>query len=101
MRSREDARFLQAVGAEFRQLRLERRLSLGAVAERSGMSKSLLSRVERGEPCGYNVVYLWRLARGLGVPPASVVDLAVASLIRREAAARRLRSRRGRVPAQR
>lgn len=94
MRSAEDARFLQAVGAEFRALRLDRGWNLHLTAERSGISPSLLSKIERGERAGYNVVYVWRLARGLGVPPASVLDVAVAGLIRRQAAERRLYPRR-------
>jgi transcriptional regulator with XRE-family HTH domain len=32
--------------------------SLRQTAERSGMSPSLLSKIERGERTGYNVVYL-------------------------------------------
>lgn len=94
MRSAEDARFLRAVGAEFQAVRLDRGWSLRLTAERSGMSAAQLSKIERGDRTGYNVVYLWRLTRGLGVPPASVLDVAVAGLIRRQAAERRLRPRR-------
>jgi transcriptional regulator with XRE-family HTH domain len=51
-------------------------LSLEALAARSGVSRSMISLVERGESSPTAVV-LERLATGLGVPLASLFDAAI------------------------
>jgi transcriptional regulator with XRE-family HTH domain len=56
-----------------RGLRAERRLSLDALATRSGVSRSMISLVERGEASPTAIV-LDRLATGLGVPLASLFE---------------------------
>ena len=56
----------QRVAGRVRGLRAARRLPLGALAARSGVSRSMISRIERGEVSATAVV-LERLAHGLGV----------------------------------
>jgi len=56
-----------------RELRAARGLSLDALAERSGVSRSMISLIERGESSATAVV-LERLATGLGVTLAALFD---------------------------
>ncbi|MDC0744414.1 helix-turn-helix domain-containing protein [Polyangium mundeleinium] len=56
------------VGARLRELRIERGLSLSALADATGMSKGHLSSFERGL-VALNAISLVVLARGLGLPP--------------------------------
>ena len=64
-----DARIAERV----RELRAERGLSLDSLAARSGVSRSMLSLVERGES-NPTAVLLERIATGLGVTLASLFD---------------------------
>ena len=59
------------LAARLRQLRIDRGLSLDAFAERAGVSRSMISLVERGESSPTAAV-LDRLAAGLGVTLASL-----------------------------
>ncbi|CAN5915691.1 XRE family transcriptional regulator [soil metagenome] len=61
-----------------RQIRAERGLSLEALAERCGVSRSMISLIERGESSPTAVV-LERLATGLGVPLATLFDAPAAA----------------------
>lgn len=61
------------IAARVRGLRAERGLSLDALATVSGVSRSMISLVERGESSPTAVV-LEKLAAGLGVPLASLFD---------------------------
>jgi transcriptional regulator with XRE-family HTH domain len=54
-------------------LRAQRGLTLEALAEQSGVSRSMISLIERGESSP-TAVLLERLATGLGVPLASLFD---------------------------
>ena len=54
-----------------RELRAARGLSLDALADRSGVSRSMISLVERGESSPTAVV-IEKLAAGLGVTMASM-----------------------------
>ncbi len=56
-----------------RELRAAGRLSLDALARRTGVSRSAISLIERGESSPTALV-LEKLAAGLGVPPASLFD---------------------------
>lgn len=58
---------LQALGAEIRALRRERGLSTAALADRCGVSRSMISQVERGLAAP-SLEVLWSLARALDVP---------------------------------
>jgi transcriptional regulator with XRE-family HTH domain len=71
---KEDASDLnQRIAARVRDLRAGRRLSLDSLAARSGVSRSMISLVERGESSPTAVV-LERLAAGLDVTLASLFD---------------------------
>jgi len=61
------------IAARVRELRAARGLSLEALAERSGVSRSMISLIERGESSP-TAVLLERLAMGLGMPLASLFD---------------------------
>ena len=63
----------QRIAGRVRGLRASRGLTLEALAERSGVSRSMISLVERGESSP-TAVLLERLAAGLGVPLASLFD---------------------------
>jgi transcriptional regulator with XRE-family HTH domain len=65
------------IGARLRQLRSERVLSLEALAERAGVSRSMISLIERGGTSPTAIV-LERLATGLGVMLAHLFDAPVA-----------------------
>ena len=66
------------IAGRLRQLRSERGLALEALAERSGVSRSMISLVERGESSPTAVV-LEKLATGLDVPLASLFDAPAAA----------------------
>lgn len=63
----------QRIAQRVRLLRAEASLSLAALAERCGVSRSMISLVERGESSPTAVV-LEKLASGLGVALASLFD---------------------------
>jgi transcriptional regulator with XRE-family HTH domain len=63
----------QHIARRVRGLRTTARLSLEALARTSGVSRSMISLIERGESSPTAVV-LERLAAGLGVPLASLFD---------------------------
>ncbi len=66
----------QRIAARVRSLRNAQRLSLEALGVKSGVSRSMISLIERGETSPTAVV-LDRLAMGLGVTLASLFDLPV------------------------
>ena len=63
----------ERVAAQVRNLRSHRGLSLESLAKCSGVSRSMISLIERGEASSTAVV-LERLATGLGVPLAQLFD---------------------------
>lgn len=65
------------IATQVKRLRIERSLTLEALAEASGVSRSMISLVERGESSATAVV-LERLATGLGVSLATLFDEPVA-----------------------
>jgi len=80
----------ERVAARLRELRAERGWSLDALARRSGVSRSMISVIERGESSATAVV-LDRLATALGVMLASLFDAPVAhSAARADPVARRV-----------
>src|SRR5277367_7182755 len=66
------------IAGRVRDLRAQRGLTLEALAERSGVSRSMISLIERGESSP-TAVLLERLATGLGVPLASLFEAPAAS----------------------
>lgn len=63
----------QRIAERVRELRAARELSLDALASKSGVSRSMISLIERGESSPTAVV-LEKLASGLGVALASLFD---------------------------
>ena len=61
------------IAGRVRDLRASRGLTLEGLAERSGVSRSMISLIERGESSA-TAVLLERLATGLNIPLASLFD---------------------------
>jgi transcriptional regulator with XRE-family HTH domain len=61
------------IGAAVAQLRDGRRWSLGELARASGLSKTILARIERGDG-NPSVETLWRVSRALGVPLGALLS---------------------------
>ncbi len=85
----------QRIAERVRELRAARALTLDGLAERSGVSRSMISLIERGESSP-TAVLLERLATGLNAPLASLFDAPSGS---REPVARRADQPRWRDPA--
>lgn len=83
------------IAERVRELRASRGLTLEALAERSGVSRSMISVIERGESSP-TAVLLERLATGLNVALATLFDAPSAS---RDPIARRADQPRWRDPA--
>jgi transcriptional regulator with XRE-family HTH domain len=64
---------LEALGRRITDARLQRRTTMKALAERAGVSASMLWSVERGRKAP-TVVVLDRIARALGTPLAALLD---------------------------
>src|SRR4029077_6744400 len=68
----------ERIAERVRELRAKRGLSLDALASKSGVSRSMISLVERGESSPTAVV-VEKLAGGLGVMLAALFDAPVAA----------------------
>lgn len=55
------------IAENLRNLRVERKMSLDAVAKASGVSKSMLGQIERGD-VNPTISTVWKIANGLKVP---------------------------------
>ena len=62
------------LGARIRLLRQQRRLTLDALAERSGVSRAMLSKIERGEN-NPTLVVVVKVALGLGVTTSQLIGV--------------------------
>jgi transcriptional regulator with XRE-family HTH domain len=62
----------QVIAANLKELRKTRGLTLDDLAELSGVSKSMLGQVERGE-CGLSVATLWKITNGLKISFTSLM----------------------------
>ncbi len=56
----------QIIAANLRELRRKRGVTLDEVADATGVSKSMLGQIERGE-CGLSVATLWKISTGLKI----------------------------------
>lgn len=56
----------QIIANNLRELRRRRGVTLDEVAETTGVSKSMLGQIERGE-CGLSVATLWKISTGLKI----------------------------------
>ncbi|GAB3578061.1 XRE family transcriptional regulator [Amycolatopsis endophytica] len=75
---------LVALGQRIQSARMERGLTLHTLADRSRVSVSMLSAVERGAKAP-TVVVLDRIAEGLGLPPADLLTEPARMVVRRAA----------------
>ena len=69
----DDLNINQVLASRVKDLRSARQLSLAALADQCGVSRSMLSLIERGES-NASAVILERVATGLGVPLAALFD---------------------------
>jgi transcriptional regulator with XRE-family HTH domain len=63
----------RAFGHRVRKLRTERRISQEELADRCGVHRTYMGRIERGET-NITLTNIHKVARGLGVPVAALVD---------------------------
>jgi XRE family transcriptional regulator, regulator of sulfur utilization len=63
----------EVIAFNLRLLRTERNLSLGQLAEQSGVSKVMLSQMEKGES-NPTINTIWKIANGLKVPYSRLID---------------------------
>ena len=66
----------EIVAMNLKRLRAERNLSLGKLSELSGVSKVMLSQIEKGESSP-TVNTLWKIASGLQVSYTKLIDLQI------------------------
>jgi transcriptional regulator with XRE-family HTH domain len=64
----------QIIADNLKRLRTERNLSLGGLSELSGISKVMLSQIEKGDT-NPTINTLWKIAIGLKVPYTTLMDL--------------------------
>ncbi len=62
------------VGSRVRSLRLEQRITLPALADRAGLSKGLLSKLENAEAPNPSLETLQKIAEALGVTLSDILD---------------------------
>jgi len=61
------------IAANLKRLRQERNLSMGQLAELSGVSKVMLGQIEKGDS-NPTINMLWKIANGLKVPYTLLID---------------------------
>lgn len=61
------------IAANLKKLRTERNLSLGQLSDISGVSKVMLSQIEKGES-NPTINTIWKIANGLKVPYTKLID---------------------------
>ena len=61
------------IAVNLKKLRTERNLSLGALASISGISKTMLSDIEKGNS-NPTINTVWKIANGLKVPYTKLID---------------------------
>ena len=61
------------ISENLRQIRKEKKLSLDSMAEQTGVSKSMLGQIERGESSP-TVATLWKIATGLHISFTALLD---------------------------
>lgn len=61
------------IAQNLKNLRAQKQLSLGEVSDKTGVSKSMLGQIERGESSP-TISTLWKIATGLGVSFTSLIE---------------------------
>lgn len=62
----------ETIGLRLKTLRAEKNMSLGQLSEACGISKVMLSQIEKGD-ANPTINTLWKIANGLGVPYADLI----------------------------
>ena len=63
----------RAFGQRVRALRMKKRISQEELADRCGVHRTYMGRIERGET-NITLTNIHKVARGLGVSPASLIE---------------------------
>jgi len=63
-----------AIGENFKKIRLQRNLTLDAVSELTGVSKSMLGQIERGT-ANPTISTIWKICSGMKVPYSSIMSM--------------------------
>lgn len=63
----------RAFGQRVRSLRMKKGISQEELADRCGVHRTYMGRIERGET-NITLTNIHKVARGLGVPPASLLN---------------------------
>lgn len=69
----DDSEITALVGANLRRIRTEHKLSLDNLAQRSGVSRAMLSQVELGRSVP-SIAILWKVARALDLPVSTFLN---------------------------
>lgn len=64
----------EIIAYNFRKIREERNLSMGQLAEQAGISKVVLSQIEKGDS-NPTINTLWKVADALNMPLSSLIEL--------------------------
>ncbi|EPZ53019.1 helix-turn-helix domain-containing protein [Alicyclobacillus acidoterrestris] len=70
----EAKRLAERVGVRLRHIRREHNLSLDELAEKTGVSKLTLGKIERGE-ANPTLAMMWKITRGLSVPLTALLTM--------------------------
>ena len=70
----------ETVACNLRRLRDDRKLSLGAAAQLTGVSKSMLGQIERGD-VNPTISVLWKIANGLKISFSALLERAEGDLL--------------------
>ena len=70
----------QVIAKNLKEIREQRRLSLDRVAELTGVSKSMLGQIERGES-NPTIQTVWKMANGLKVSLTALIDATAPCLL--------------------
>lgn len=65
--------YRRAVGDRLRAARVNANLTQEALAEKAGVSRDTVQRVESGHPTTPRLSAAWRLARAVGLPPGELL----------------------------
>ncbi len=68
-----NAQLVQALGKHLQHLRKSRKLTLEALSKKSGVSRSMLSQIERGQ-ANPTFATLWNLSHALGLEMSELVE---------------------------
>lgn len=73
---------MRNLGTRIRTLRVERQVTLPQLAERAGLSKGLLSKLENNEECNPSITTLFKISEALEITIADILETEQAQIRR-------------------